>query len=158
MNSKIMVVASKYQLLTRINGQYKEDGDKKLIFEDRVVSEDTVTRANTEHRGHGNIMWVVNEEKTAELPNMREEKALQMQAKSQAEAASKDDLAKAIIRNLREEGNKPAKKTKKAEPKEAEENGEYSNLSIDELKALCDERGIEYHHKAGKGKLIELLS
>lgn len=28
---------------------------------------------------------------------------------------------------------------------------------IEELKALCDERGIKYHHKAGVTKLKELL-
>jgi hypothetical protein len=28
---------------------------------------------------------------------------------------------------------------------------------IEELKALCDERGIKYHHKAGVTKLKDLL-
>lgn len=34
----------------------------------------------------------------------------------------------------------------------------YESMNKEELQNLCDERGIEFHHKAGKSKLIELLS
>ncbi len=54
---------------------------------------------------------------------------------------------------------KPKKETKTITPKPEDINvGEYDSLSLEELRALCDEREITYHHKAGTVKLIELLS
>lgn len=31
------------------------------------------------------------------------------------------------------------------------------NLGVDEIKAILNERGIKFHHKAGRIKLLELL-
>ena len=33
-----------------------------------------------------------------------------------------------------------------------------SDLTLEELKKIADERGVEYHHKAGKEKLLALLA
>lgn len=35
---------------------------------------------------------------------------------------------------------------------------DYSTMSKEALQELCDDRGIEYDKRSGKGKLIELLS
>lgn len=66
--------------------------------------------------------------------------------------------------------NGKAGKTKavKAEPLENAESvfvmdaddftSDMSNMTIDQLREICDEKGIKYHHKSKEQKLIELIN
>lgn len=51
---------------------------------------------------------------------------------------------------------KPQPIESEIERKEIEEE-DSNELTLDQLRALCDENGIKYHHRAGRKKLNELL-
>ena len=69
--------------------------------------------------------------------------------------------------NWRDIVNGKKVKAEKVELKEVEETEvseiiggqkELSEMSIDELKELCNSKGIKFHHKSGKEKLISLIN
>lgn len=79
-------------------------------------------------------------------------------------AALKAQLDHANTQNsmLVEELNKVAEPLieKKTEPEDApqQQSSEFEAMTLDQLRAACDEKGIKYHHLAKEGKLVELLT
>ncbi len=51
----------------------------------------------------------------------------------------------------------PAKVERKTIKESIEGQFDLKQMTIEQLKSICDEQGIKYHHKAKEGKLIEAI-
>jgi len=56
-----------------------------------------------------------------------------------------------------EEPEAPATVERKTVQESVEDRFDLTKMTVKELKAICDEQGIEYHHKSGEKKLISLI-
>lgn len=151
-NQSLMVVAEKYELEVKIPGEqgYQVKGQKRLVHGKKLVPRAWVEDRNSHPN---NELYVIYEDDTAELMKVREQNILDNAEKAKRASTSMADLVDAVA----EKAAKPKKEKVKpvvVEPKEGEPKEDWTPT---ELKAYCDENNIEYHHKAGKPKLLELI-
>jgi hypothetical protein len=168
-NKSIMVLASKYRLKEPISvkdGSFNEKGSKEFLSK-KLVNRDWAEDRNSHPN---NELYVFHEEETEELMELREQNILDNAEKERRANVSQADLIDAIAGRTKSEPKPKATKKKvvKEEPKEEpkEEKTEETkedkspgvDSSLEELKLFCKSKGIKHHHKAGKGKLLELIN
>jgi len=180
-----MVIASRYKLQARVNGQYDVNGQKELIFKDKAVSRDYVEQRNTHPN---NELWVIDEQKTTEYYAQRE---INLEAKKLKEESGKigaEQIVHALLKEARGTATQAAPAPKVEEtvspPVEEEtveedtteddnndtgndEGGEdttavnpreeYKGKTIEELREIAEGLGVTPHHKAKEEKIIDLI-
>lgn len=180
-----MVLAEKYELQVRIPGtsQYQKDGQRRLVHEKKLVP-----RAWAEQRNQhsNNELYVLFEEETDALMKQRQANIKNNAIKEAKSKMSMGDLIDVVagksttpveaaiesdelvekdkkIAEL-EAKLKAAKEESKPEPEVSEPVDEptgqpdFDGMEVPELQKYCDDNGIKYHHKAGKEKLIEIIT
>lgn len=140
-----MVVATKYQLLVPKSikhGTWDVEGQKKAVIIDAQIPRYMVEDANNRDN---NVLWVIDEEKTAALEGIKAEKLKTKQINDQKTKVGAGALVDAMLEKITGKENKTKVPS------------EHANKSVEEIRAILDERGIEYHHKSGKAALLKLL-
>lgn len=152
------VVATKYRLLEAVSlkeNKYNVNGSKENLGT-KIVPRQYVEDRNSQVN---NELYIIDEDATVEMLKKREQSIIENNAKAEKEKVSNADIVTALVNKI--SGNKEVEKPKKVEKeakKEVESNDEYAKYSTDDLKKQLESKGIEYHHKAGRSKLIELLT
>jgi len=159
-----LVLVEKYQLKVPIPGskgqKYDKNGQKELIHGKRLVDRIFVEHRNSQDN---NELYILFEEETKELMDKREQNIKNNAVLKAKENVGMADLVDALRGNPapKEEETAPPKKETALPPPSPEpdqgagvQTNSYEGKTVDELKKLCDEKGIEYHHKAGTSKLI----
>jgi hypothetical protein len=206
-NSKL-VYAERYELEVNAGskkvGNFSTTGQRKLtkkglvdrIFVTQRIAVGIIYKDGKAIEGirSNNELYVIDEEKTAELMKLRDENVIKNAEKAKKENLGQSDLVDAIknlgvaqpatggapdqtveIDELKAKNKKleeSAKKQKEVaiKPVTDVEIGEadndkvieiyipdYSKMSVDQLRKICDDKNIKYHHKALEGRLIELI-
>lgn len=157
MNTQDMVFAEKF-ILARVNGKWDTSTrtSKGVKLVPRQWVEDRNVQDNNEY-------YVIDEERSKGIPEAREANAIKNAERIKRKEVSQGDMVEALAAAIKGSSQEKPKVTKpKPSPKkEVEKNNQegidLAAASIDDMKAYCDDNGIEYHHKAGHGKLIELI-
>ena len=161
-NSKL-VVASKYELQIPDglkSGRFKTAEasrkfvNKKLVdriwVNFRINSGVLVDDNNKVIDGirSNNELYVLHEDETKEAMAKRDVNIINNAEQKKKEGIGMHELVDAITKNMANtggsSGNVPSVHF-------------TDSMSLQELKAYCDKNNIEYHHKAGESKLIELI-
>ena len=142
-----MVWAQKYRLLTPesiVNGTYREDGQKEMVHDWKLVPRDWVEGRNAQRN---NELYIVDEEETERLMKIREENI-----KKQAEDRKKEQVSMADLVGAIAEGVAPKKKAKKS--KDVEDAVEVDD-ELEEVRAQWSELhdGKKPHHAKKLAKL-----
>jgi hypothetical protein len=164
MNTKsVMVWATKYQLLVPKSikeGVYDENGPKEKIHSKLV------TRAFVEDRNSqsNNELYIIDEKKTAELMKERDANVIANAKQKQRESLTQADLIDAMVTAVSGKAPVQPEPTKEVEQvieepvkEEVTDGQRFENMTLEELQAYCDEKGIEYHHAMKEGRLIEVI-
>ena len=77
-------------------------------------------------------------------------------SEERAEILSKEYADELVILQVAQPEKAKAEEKPVEEPK-AEIGVALEELDVEELRKMCDEKGIKYHHMAGQKKLLELL-
>ena len=142
MSKSTMVWATKYRLLSPKSikdGTWREDGAKEELYSKLVP------RAFVEDRNshQNNELYVIDEEKTIELMEDRENSVKENAIKKQKENATTADLIDAIAGKLTKDD------TKSTEPDES--------WTAKELKTYCKDNDISFRGNPSKKTLLELI-
>lgn len=76
-------------------------------------------------------------------------------SEERAEILSKEYADELVVLHVAQP--KAVKEEKPVEQPKDEIGINLEELEVEDLKKICDEKGIQYHHMAGKKKLLELL-
>lgn len=141
MSNSVMVWATKYKLLSPISlkdGKWDKGGAKQEIHSKLMP------RAFVEDRNKhdNNELYVIDEEKTAELMKQREVSIAENQERAKRESLTQADLIEAIAGGLKNNA-------KSSEPDES--------WSASDLKEYCKKNSISFKGNPGKGKLLDLI-
>lgn len=164
-----MVVADKYQLLepvSQLAGTWNKAGGKKHLGR-KIVPRSYVEDRNSHNN---NELYIIDEAATVAMLEERERNIVENAEKRSKENVTMADLVGTVADALK--GDKPKKTSGKAEtvktdekidaPVKDEGNSEEPSNTWSEqaLRDYCDKQTppIVYHHKAGKSKLLELIS
>lgn len=170
-----LVLAERWELKVPVGikaGTWKVGGDKKLIMKKKLVSRDYVKsrlKAGEMKDKNGDViqgvrsnneLYILHEDETEKLMEQREKNI-----KAQAEAARKknigmSDLVDAISKQA-PTTNSVEKTTENKDERTdipSDSPNPYEDKSVDELKAICDEKGLTYHPRSGVKKLIEIIT
>ena len=96
-----LVYAEKWELHTPVRGSggdYKKDGDKSLVSKGKMVSRDMVESYNSQPN---NIIFVIDEEKTKEMNELREANLVsKSEVKTKGAKSSEEVMAEALVKAL----------------------------------------------------------
>lgn len=142
MSKSAMVWATKYKLLSPISlkdGKWDKSGAKE------EVHSKLMPRAFVEDRNahDNNELYVIDEERTAELMKQREQSIVENNERAKRESLTQADLIEAIAGGIK------SKEVKSSEPSES--------WSVKELKDYCKENEISFKGNPGKDKLLQLI-
>lgn len=154
-NNSQMVVATKYRLLEAVSlkdNKYNVNGSKENLGT-KVIPRDYVEYRNSQVN---NELYVIDEEATKEFEKQRGLNILKQLEEDKKAKVSNSDVVGALVEAISGKQPKEKKEVKKEEVKE--DVNEYKGIEDDELKAMLTEKGVSFHHKAGRSKLIELLT
>lgn len=157
MENSQMVVATKYRLLepqSLKDGSYNVNGSKKDLGT-KVVLRSFVEERNSQKN---NELYVINEVATVKFYEQREKNIEDNKAREQKEKVSNADLVDALVKNISAKSESKPKKEEKPKEEKKEEISSFSELSNEEIQEQLKAKGVEFHHKAGRSKLIELLT
>lgn len=166
MEKSQMVVATKYRLLVPISikeGTFDPNGQKQQLGKPKLLSRDFVEQRNAHNN---NELYIIDEEKTVELMQQREENIRIKNEADKLNNISPQDVVNALVNAAKGTAETPKKaapkKVEKVEEPKAErvvlpEGEPNEDWDKSQLQQYCDERGLEYHHKAGKEKLLETI-
>lgn len=146
MSNSSMVWATKYQLLSPLSlkdGKWDKNGAKKEL-KSGLVSRQFVEDRNSHDN---NELYVIDEEKTAELMKQRE-----VNSKLNVEKAKREQVGFAdLVEGLTKAVAKPLNtNSKSSEPDES--------WTAKELKEYCKDNNISFRGNPGKDKLLELIN
>lgn len=168
-----LVLAKKWELLisTPVGDakqgirKYDRNGQKVLKHDKRLVDRDF---AMTRNEIENNEYYELFEEETKELMKQRELNIQKQQEDKKKSELGMSDLIAALSGKVNIEQPKevkpkpqPEKEVEKVKVEAVEsvkEEIDFDSMNEDELKEYCNKKGIEFHHKAGKSKLLELIN
>jgi bisphosphoglycerate-dependent phosphoglycerate mutase len=133
-----MILAEQYKLLVPVSakkGIYKQDGPKELVASKKLVKRHYAEQQNKQPN---NTFYIFFEEETKELMKEREVSIAKQAEDKKKESVTMADLVTTVA-------------------KAVAPNDEFEGKTLEDLRAMCDERDIEYYKTAGVSKLKELL-
>ncbi len=154
-NNTQMVVASRYELEARDTRKdspwdYQQDGQKKLLQEDKFLKRSYVEERNSQNN---NELYIIDEEKTKEYYKIREKSIIANKDKKDRSNIGMDDLIQVVAKtavNNTNSGNRVAESYPDGDPDKT--------WSLSELKLFCKDNNIKFHHKNKEDKLLELIN
>lgn len=126
----------------------KYEGKKKSRIVEFITDGEDNDDSDEEEEDSGDMEELLGELELEDLKAIAKELEIKL---------GKKDKAKAIIEKILDEDEEEVKAAYDEICGEEEDETDYSEMDLDELKAECKDRGIKFSKKAKKPELIELL-
>lgn len=164
-NQSVMVWVTKYKLKKHVQYSNKTPKDELIrmwndpgMFEEHRSSLQKRSWIMERNSQTNNEYFKIDEEETARLMKIREGNLVNNAKRKKDETVSMSDLVTVLggLANNSQPKEAPKKVVKAIkEPTTTDDSVEAK--TVEELRAICDEKGIEYHHAAKEAKLLELI-